>query len=820
MSNNSLQIDIQAATDQFTAKLNEGGKLLERFGAIAKRESAGVVSATDKISKSAEEMSGKLTSMGKGLALGLAGLGAGAGIDAIMRKVDSTIESMAQLQKASEQVGSSVGQLSKIKMASTLVGDDFETAKSAIQRLSVGLTNINDPANKAARALGYLGITAKEIKDSGKDAGLIFEQVAKKLEGFKDDASKTNFLRDVFGKTGAELNPVLHELATNGELVAKVTAEQAEAAENYEKSLRKLDIAKNSLYKTISLALLPSMQSFVDGMLNAKKEVGSLSSTVTTLAESNPIEKFADGGMLAIAALVDVIKTAGSEIVGMQAMIEQWIYTGEWGIAKLNAKKPFMGEDFNNEWSKKADEYEAAANEAVKRKHAAEDIWVRGNGATQFYDSVSASIDQRNAVRRGNAFLSDSSNTELRGGWNKKEKAELPSITHTSIDGLNAKRDPFTEANEGLQRQIAGLAWAIDNWEKFKTKIKDSQEAMALFDVESGKFSDAERKKYGLAPISQNNKSKYVDNAWVLDELKKTEQSLQQTLKFRTEMDKSVSAQEVDISKREAELKMLTMSAFEASQIKTIEEERAKVLDKINSALASGAFLTDAQKQAAMGSADNYAKRLNAVAEHARMIQRDPMTGVKDSFNSFIESSTNSAKQIESVLTGAFNKASDALATFVSTGKVNFRSLASSIVNDMLKMASQQAMGSLLSAIGGGLGIGTSSAAGLFGGFRAGGGSVDANKAYVVGENGPEILTGASGNIIPNHALRQTVSAGSVGGGGATFNGDVNVSVASNGSVGVSGNGASQIGNLGSLIGNRVREILIQEMRPGGMMHA
>jgi len=291
-------------------------------------------------------------------------------------------------------------------------------------------------------------------------------------------------------------------------------------------------------------------------------------------------------------------------------------------------------------------------------------------------------------------------------------------------------------------------------------------------------------------------------------------------LKFRTEMDKSVSAQEVDISKREAELKMLTMSAFEASQLKTIEEERAKVLDKINSALASGAFLTDAQKQAAMDSADNYAKRLNAVTEKARMIQRDPMTGVKDSFNSFIESSTNSAKQIESVLTGAFNKASDALATFVSTGKVNFRSLASSIVNDMLKMASQQAMGSLLSAIGGGLGIGTSSAAGLFGGFRAGGGSVDANKAYVVGENGPEILTGASGNIIPNHALRQTVSAGSVGGGGATFNGDVNVSVASNGSVGVSGNGASQIGNLGSLIGNRVREILIQEMRPGGMMHA
>lgn len=71
----------------------------------------------------------------------------------------------------------------------------------------------------------------------------------------------------------------------------------------------------------------------------------------------------------------------------------------------------------------------------------------------------------------------------------------------------------------------------------------------------------------------------------------------------------------------------------------------------------------------------------------------------------------------------------------------------------------------------------------MIAGFRADGGPVDANRAYVVGERGPELfLPGASGNIIANHAIpaatRATpVAAGSLSvgasgtaGGGGTSN--------------------------------------------------
>lgn len=65
---------------------------------------------------------------------------------------------------------------------------------------------------------------------------------------------------------------------------------------------------------------------------------------------------------------------------------------------------------------------------------------------------------------------------------------------------------------------------------------------------------------------------------------------------------------------------------------------------------------------------------------------------------------------------------------------------------------------------------------GLFGGFRAGGGPVQANKSYIVGEKGPELVRfGRNGSVVPNKAL---VSQGSRGGDVYTINADMRDSAA------------------------------------------
>lgn len=67
----------------------------------------------------------------------------------------------------------------------------------------------------------------------------------------------------------------------------------------------------------------------------------------------------------------------------------------------------------------------------------------------------------------------------------------------------------------------------------------------------------------------------------------------------------------------------------------------------------------------------------------------------------------------------------------------------------------------------GGKGIFNTGAKGLFGGGRALGGSVFPGTAYLVGENGPELMVPSSlGNIIPNHKMRGpgSMAAGGIGG--------------------------------------------------------
>lgn len=91
-----------------------------------------------------------------------------------------------------------------------------------------------------------------------------------------------------------------------------------------------------------------------------------------------------------------------------------------------------------------------------------------------------------------------------------------------------------------------------------------------------------------------------------------------------------------------------------------------------------------------------------------------------------------------------------------TTGKINFKSLANSVIADLVRMTTQQLIfntaASLLGGpVGGGLlgGLGS-----LFGGFFADGGRVQAGKYNIVGENGPEVFkSDTNGTIIPNDQL-------------------------------------------------------------------
>lgn len=155
-----------------------------------------------------------------------------------------------------------------------------------------------------------------------------------------------------------------------------------------------------------------------------------------------------------------------------------------------------------------------------------------------------------------------------------------------------------------------------------------------------------------------------------------------------------------------------------------------------------------------------------------RDVERDWVTASRLAFQDYIDNATNAAQQAQMLFGNVFRNMEDALVNFVKTGKLDFKSLADSIISDLIRIEIQRSItGPLAAALGGSGGIvgglgnlfsgGSAAAAGsgalegaLLGAF-AGGGAPAPNTWNLVGERGPELayFGAGGGTVIPNDKL-------------------------------------------------------------------
>jgi lambda family phage tail tape measure protein len=194
----------------------------------------------------------------------------------------------------------------------------------------------------------------------------------------------------------------------------------------------------------------------------------------------------------------------------------------------------------------------------------------------------------------------------------------------------------------------------------------------------------------------------------------------------------------------------------------------------------------------------------------------DPQAGFAKGLRSVAEEAEQIGKQMESATLRAFNGMTDALVDFVMTGKLDFRSLANSIISDLIRIQIQRAITLPLAK-----------AMSSFFGFADGGVMTSAGpmglKTYASGgiANSPQLALFGEGSrpeaYVPlpdGRSIPVTMSGGA--GGGDVFN--ISVSVADSGA---SSQGDDPGGrDLGKAIANAVRMELLAQKRAGGLLDA
>lgn len=161
--------------------------------------------------------------------------------------------------------------------------------------------------------------------------------------------------------------------------------------------------------------------------------------------------------------------------------------------------------------------------------------------------------------------------------------------------------------------------------------------------------------------------------------------------------------------------------------------------------------------------------------------------GAVKAFEDYQTKASDVLGQTAAIFTKAFDGMSNSLAQFIVTGKANFASLATSIIQDIIRMELQAAeskiLGSVFPSLFGspsssdsttslmsfiGMGSGNSfSFASLLSGGRANGGPVGAGSLYQVNENGPELLTTGGATYLMMGAQDGTVTPTAAGAPGA-----------------------------------------------------
>jgi hypothetical protein len=370
---------------------------------------------------------------------------------------------------------------------------------------------------------------------------------------------------------------------------------------------------------------------------------------------------------------------------------------------------------------------------------------------------------------------------------NALKKEEIGAINQT-IDAVNQKA-------AGEKKALTTLQERQDLHQEDKLQELQLQQIIAKTNEINGKAAATEQ---GLAALRRTEIDTYIDQ--LVEARVKTEELFLKTGKLTEEQRKNIREQimglkevqglytaqnklsSADITKSinkisgeeeaRADKELLTLKTQLAELTMTSDEKaiaaiiRKREEEKINVAEKMKGFATDSQIVAQMSAIDKLYDPIIAKQRELNATSRQFGTGWKDAFNQYFAAATNSAEHAKTVFNSATGNMESSIDKFVKTGKFSFHDMTISIIQDIIAMELKAMAAMFIKSLFGGIG-------GIFGALagHASGGQIPDDRPVLVGENGPEIISGMGGRMVtPNHEIGNLSQSDQSGGQTVNYN--------------------------------------------------
>ncbi len=327
-----------------------------------------VQSATAKMQKAAE-LAGK--------ALGM--IGVGLSLSAFTGFIRNAIDAADALDEMSGRVGVGARELSALQLAYKQAGMGNDAMASSLAKLSREMSE----GNAGLRALG---VNTRNADGSLRGTTAVLLDVADKFKGMEDGAAKTALAMEIFGKSGAEMVPLLNsgadgiaEMTDMAEKLGLVIEDSTAAqAGKFNDTLELLGLGVQGVGSRIAAQLLPTLTALTGSFLESMTSGDRLKGVADFLAASLKILYTVGLG------IVEVFSTVGKTLGAAMGQVVA-ILRGDFAQASAIGK----------EWQKDVTAGWSSTSEAVKAAWAAESNAAVESAATTMKVSKDLLADQK-----------------------------------------------------------------------------------------------------------------------------------------------------------------------------------------------------------------------------------------------------------------------------------------------------------------------------------------------------------------------------------------------------------------------------------------
>ncbi len=253
-----------------------------------------------------QQVQAQFSSLKGSVASVAAGLAAGFTVGAFVNIVKGAVESGAALHDLALQTGSTVEALSGLAAVGKYSDQTADTIGGAMNKLTKNLASTTEESKGAGLAIQALGLAVSQFKQLRPEDQM--QAVAKAMGGFADGADKAAVMMALYGKEGAKMLPFMADLAVAGDLAAKVTTEQANAADNLDDNLLRLRTSGDAWKKELANAMIPALDEGVQALLGMTNGSGGLRDEVRRLAADGSIAAWTRQAITGASYVIDVFE--------------------------------------------------------------------------------------------------------------------------------------------------------------------------------------------------------------------------------------------------------------------------------------------------------------------------------------------------------------------------------------------------------------------------------------------------------------------------------------------------------------------------------